>query len=180
MPEGDNEAHVDGSITFESDAPCVKYHSTSHADNKRRCVLDNAASGLHFLGFHRLRVMVAAKANSQTRIPNPMGNLQDLFENNLNKAEAKKVEFVSLGAKWCKAWKALLSPKDYVMCVLGIRSSDGKTDHAICIADGWIFDSNFEKALPLSEESLNLCSSSSERATNFVEVTRGVMLGKRG
>jgi hypothetical protein len=52
IPEGDNEAHVDGSITFESDAPCVKYHSTSHADNKRWCVLDNAASGLHYLGFH--------------------------------------------------------------------------------------------------------------------------------
>jgi hypothetical protein len=58
------------------------------------------------------------------------------------------------------------------MCVPGIRSSDGKTDHAICIADGWIFDSNFEKALPLSEESLNLCSSSSEQATNFVTAIR--------
>jgi hypothetical protein len=123
--------------------------------------------------------MVAAKVNSQTIIPNPMGYLQDLFENHLNKEEAKKVQIVSLGAKRRKAWKPLLSPKDYVMCVLGIQSSDGKTDHAICIADGWIFYSNFEKALPLSEESLNLCSSSSERATNFVEVTRGVMLGKR-
>jgi hypothetical protein len=97
----------------------------------------------------------------------------------LNKEEAKKVQFVFLGAKRRKAWKPLLSPNDYIMCVLGIRSSDGKTDHAICIAGGWIFDSNFEKALPLSEESLNLCSSSNERTTKFVEVTRGVMLTKR-
>jgi hypothetical protein len=57
------------------------------------------------------------------------------------------------------------------MCVLGNRSSDEKTYHAICIAAGWIFDSNFKKKFPLSNESLNLCSSSSEQATEFVEVT---------
>jgi hypothetical protein len=81
IPEGDNEAHVDGTITFVSNAPCVKYHSTSQAKNKRRCVLEDAASGLHFLGFHRLRVLVAATVNSKTIILNPMGYLQDRFEN---------------------------------------------------------------------------------------------------
>jgi hypothetical protein len=108
IPEGDNKAHVEGSITFASNAPCVKYHSTSHADNNRQCVLDSSASGLHYLGFHRLRVMVASKVNSQTIIPNPMGSLQDLFENNLNKAEAKKDSFCIFGSKTAQGMKTFV------------------------------------------------------------------------
>ena len=52
-------------------------------------------------------------------------------------------------------------------------SSDGETDHAICVVGKWIFNSSFEKALPLNEESLQICSSSKERKTSFVGITRG-------
>ena len=98
----------------------------------------------------------------------------------MKEGKRKIFEYLSLNKKRVKHWNALESPKDYMLCVLGIRSSDGKSDHAICIVNGeWIFDSNFQKALPMNMESLDLCSSSDERATKFVEVTRGHLLRRR-
>jgi hypothetical protein len=108
-----------------------------------------------------------------------MQYLATIFAKKMDKKERKRVEYVKLNRKKLKNWDAVLSPRDYLICVLGIKSSDGKTDHAICIADGWIFDSTFEKALVLSVESLDLCSSSTDRATQFMGVTRGHLLKER-
>jgi len=66
-----------------------------------------------------------------------------------------------------------------MMCLFGVHSSDGKTDHAICIVGNWIFDSNLERALPLTMESLDICSSSAERQCKFVGFTRGYILSWR-
>jgi hypothetical protein len=72
----------------------------------------------------------------------------------------------------------LLESQNYLMCLLGVQSDDHKTDHAISIACNWIFDSNFEHALPLTQESLDLCCSSDNRKSTFVGVTRVCMLKK--
>ena len=66
-----------------------------------------------------------------------------------------------------------------MLCILGVRSSDNKTDHAICIVENWIFDSNFEKALELKQESLDICCSSIDRNTGFTKATKGIVLKKR-
>ena len=71
-----------------------------------------------------------------------------------------------------------MESKKYLLCVLGIELSDGKTDHAITIVGDWIFDSNCERALRLSRELLDICSSSITRNSTFVKVTRGYMLEK--
>ena len=52
-------------------------------------------------------------------------------------------------------------------------------DHAICVVGKWIFDSNFEMALPLTTESLDLCRSSEDRYAKFVSVKRGYYLQNR-
>ena len=52
--------------------------------------------------------------------------------------------------------------------------SDNEMDHTIYIFDNWIFKSNFE--LPLSQESLDICASSSDQKTKFTNVTRGHLL----
>ena len=57
-------------------------------------------------------------------------------------------------------------------CVVGIRLSDNEMNHTIYILDNWIFKSNFEKALPLSQESLDICASSSDQKTKFTNATR--------
>ena len=71
-------------------------------------------------------------------------------------------------------WDLLKMAPTYELCLLGIRSHDGKTDHCICVVKEWIFDSNFEKALPLTTDSLNLCASAV-----YVGVTRGYLLKRR-
>jgi hypothetical protein len=87
--------------------------------------------------------------------------------------EVSKLSTINGAGSTAKLREAL-----YMLCVCGIQSSDGKTDHAVCIFGNWIFDSNFKKALPLNMESLNLCSSSADQATTFVRVTRGHLLRK--
>jgi hypothetical protein len=49
-----------------------------------------------------------------------------------------------------------------------IRGSDGKEDHCVAVYDRWIFDTNFEQALTLSRESLDLCCSSDGKLTPFI------------
>ena len=75
-----------------------------------------------------------------------------------------------------KNFDILKESRNYLLCIVGLRSSDGKTDHAICVVNDWIFDSNYEKALPLNEKSLNICCSSDDRNSTFVEITRGYVL----
>ena len=108
-----------------------------------------------------------------------MEYLGRIWETKMIQEERQKLEYVKLNYQKMKVWNALTSPNDYLICVLGIKSSDGKTDHAICIANGWIFDSLLEKALVLSAESLDICSSSTERATKFIGITRGHLLRAR-
>jgi hypothetical protein len=48
-----------------------------------------------------------------------------------------------------------------------IRGADGKEDHCICIYNHWIYDSNFDKALTLSREALDVCCSSVDERTSF-------------
>jgi hypothetical protein len=65
------------------------------------------------------------------------------------------------------------------MCLVGLQSSDGKTDHAVAVTENWIFDSNLNHALPLTKESLDLCCSDGENESTFVKITRGCMLKKQ-
>ena len=62
------------------------------------------------------------------------------------------------------------------MCLVGLLSNDAKTDHAVAVASNWIFDSNMERALPLSRESLDLCCSDAERKSTWLGVTRVSLL----
>jgi hypothetical protein len=181
IPEGDNEEHDMAAISFLPDAPSVQFKCGTEEHSERRCVLDSAASGLFYLGYHRL-VSLLTRTRTTVNLKekmDPMKFLAGVFENELNPEERKKLQYVHLGKKKLKGWDPIISPAEYLLCAVGIRSSDGKTDHAICIVNGWIFDATLEKALPLTLESLNICSSSSHRSTNFVEVTRGCLLVAR-
>ena len=48
------------------------------------------------------------------------------------------------------------------LVLVQLRGSDGKEDHVVCLADGWLFDANFDKAMRLSKETLDLCCSSDD------------------
>ena len=60
------------------------------------------------------------------------------------------------------------SISDLILVVL--RGSDGKEDHCITVCERWLFDSNFEFALPLCQDSLDLCCSTDETQEKFEAV----------
>jgi hypothetical protein len=59
----------------------------------------------------------------------------------------KKIQFAKLKTGLNK-WDIINDSKHHIMGLVGLYSSDCKTDHAVSIAENWIFDSNFEFALP--------------------------------
>ena len=177
IPEGENEKHKDETYSFLPDAPETKYHNIQ---GEHRCVLGSAASGLHFLGHYRLAQLVSSAGQNKHQNGYGLLHFRKVIENQCTQEERKIFQLIKL--KTCKilnTWDVLVNAPAYRMCVIGIRSTDGKTDHAITIVGNWIFDSNFERALPLTRESLDLCSSSADRNTDFAGVTRGYMLKAR-
>lgn len=61
---------------------------------------------------------------------------------------------------------------DEDLVLVALRGSDWKEDHCVTLLGKWIFDSNFEKALPLCQESLDLCCSSDERKASLASVVQ--------
>ena len=57
-----------------------------------------------------------------------------------------------------------------------LRASDGKEDHTVTIYKNWIFDGNFSHALPLNQESLDICCSSDEKTCLYEFMLHTYML----
>jgi hypothetical protein len=135
---------------------------------------------LAFLGLHRLaRLISSTIGNQEAGLTNPMKVMGQVLQQNTYKEERQQFEYIALNNKKRRHWCPLELPKAYLLCICGVQSSDGKTDHAICIVQNWIFDSNFDRALPLTIELLNICCSSCDRKTDFVRITRGHLLRAR-
>ena len=64
----------------------------------------------------------------------------------------------------------ILQPVDNQLAVASLRGSDGKEEHSVTIFDKWVFDSNFDYALPLSKEALDLCCSAEDTHDQLVSV----------
>ena len=72
-----------------------------------------------------------------------------------------------------KGFNILTEENQPWMTLLSLRGSDGKADHTVAITSGWIFDSNFERGLRLSQESLDLCCSSDDAQATYAGIRRG-------
>lgn len=176
IPEGANEDHEAGTIVFAANAPKLRYYDKAPSAASRRCVLDSAASALYYIGKTKLANFINATKNDKTKVLNPFDYFAEVIRAHMTKDDKKEFQLLLLNRERKKTWDIFTSPKNSLMCVVGIHSDDGKTDHAISIVGDWIFDSNFEKALPLTQESLDICSSSAERDSKFVRVTHGYLL----
>jgi hypothetical protein len=177
IPEGANDAHEEGVVVFHKDAPNLKYFTKD--SGARRCVLDSTASAFAYLGFARLAYHFSSTKNNRENEANPMGYVENILRNGLDRDERRVFTWSKLNKKRLKTWNTLMSPNAYMLCIIGVRSSDNKTDHAICIVKNWIFDSNFEKALELTAKSLDICCSSSDRKTGFTRATQGFLLKRK-
>jgi hypothetical protein len=56
-------------------------------------VLDSAASGLYFLGYKQLAVLIASTKNQSDTLLNSMGCLHTFFETKTNKEEKRKINY---------------------------------------------------------------------------------------
>jgi hypothetical protein len=101
-----------------------------------------------------------------------------MMHNERRKEDCQKFDVCFWKKSQTKKIDLLKVNEEVLLGVYSIQSTDGKTDHAICVVGRWIFDSNFKHALPLNKESLTLCSSSNDRKTDFVRVVFAVILRK--
>jgi hypothetical protein len=85
IPEGDNDSHHSENVTFEDDAPSVEYWEGRTNNGLMHCMLDNAASGLHFLGYTQLAIPIASTMSDPKITKNPMGFLSILFQQKMLK-----------------------------------------------------------------------------------------------
>jgi hypothetical protein len=179
IPEGANEEHDATQLAFVDGAPVTVFCNKDRKENDRRCVLDSAASGLAYLGHSSLAFFCSSNISDLSKQFNGMDYFEYVVNEKCTKEERSLFQLIKLNYKRLKKWDTVRDVPNYRLCLLGIASSDCKTDHAICVVGKWIFDSNLEKALPLSKESLDICASSAERESVFVKVTRGIVLQDR-
>ena len=180
IPEGSVEDHKRQMLLRNAPdgAPKLKYQQRkgSIGDNDRTCVLKSVASALSFLGYERLAFYLCNDLGKGMKTDSGFDFFQRCtIPKNLTKQERREFQFIKL-KKGVSTWDILQDSQNYVVCLVGLQSSDHKTDHAISISGKWIFDSNFEHALPLNRESLNLCCSSDCRKSVFIGITRACML----
>jgi hypothetical protein len=146
IPEGSAEDHtrqMSLRITTPG-APKMKYkREGTIEDNNRSCVLKSAASTLSFLGYDRLAFNLCNDLENGRKIECGFESFQSCMDSSkLEKQERRKIQFAKLKSGVSK-WNIINDSKEYVMCFVGLYSSDSKTDHAVSIAGDWIFDSKF-------------------------------------
>jgi hypothetical protein len=100
----------------------------------RRCVLDSAASGLAFLGLCLARLISSMIGNQDGGLTNPMRFMGQVHQKNTNKEEHQQFEYIALNNKKRHTWSPLEFPKEYLLCICGVQSLDGKTDHAYVLS----------------------------------------------
>jgi hypothetical protein len=176
IPEGANDKHEDGTVKYLNNAPVAKYWQSEDNKETRKCLFFSIASALNYLGHSSLAFRIgSARCGQDIQGWDFVGNMMKTR----SAKEQQLFKYRRLTNVELLEWNLFKDAPKFHLCALGVMSSDGKTDHAIAIVNKWIFDANFERGLPLTVKSLNLCCSSSGRPTTFVKVTRGYVLEDR-
>ena len=167
LPEGDSVDH--GKVIHDDLAPVMYYRQKI---GERTCLLKACASALYYLNEKELANKIFRHTNEKNHLLTGFNFVRNTFQEEARTAGGYQVA----GCK--KNFDVLNDSPKYWLCLLGLHGSDGKVDHAIAIAGGWIFDANFESALKLSNKNLDLCCSSSESKSRFGGVTKGWLVTK--
>ena len=75
-------------------------------------------------------------------------------------------------------WDEDINQFDLFLGVL--KGSDGQVNHAVGIFNNWIFDSNKDCAIPLSQEGLDYCVSTPTIRNKFIEFNDGFYFRETG
>jgi hypothetical protein len=177
IPEGANDKHEEGTYRFHTAAPLAKYWCKRNSGPNRKCLFYSLASGLYHLGQKKVAFKIGSARESL--VVEGWRWVAEIIKNHTMMGELNDSKYRMLGKKEIEDWNMIRDAPKFQLCILGVMSSDGKTDHAICVVKDWIFDANYERGLTLTVESLDLCCSSSDRFTTYVKVTRGYVMQDR-
>jgi hypothetical protein len=157
VPPGDSRHHPGGPIAAaDRQGPTIKY---KQRPGDKTCLTASMASALDFLGLRQ----IASELNGQSK---KMVNREDTW--------TAFTDFMLKKSKYLRSmqipeWDIFQVDEEQLVAVQ-LEGSDGKCDHAVTVCGKWIFDSNLDKAMELSQEALDLCCSSHETRGTFVKV----------
>ena len=164
IPVGANkESHLSNwPSLIRRDAPKVEYNQKGTVD---LCVPKAFSSVLHHVGFVVEARLLDTKFNSKVDcFTKRDGNLQAIYQY----AQVLLPNWLQCTQKRIKKikWNEGIQAYDLFLGVL--LGSDGHANHAVAIFNGWIFDSNENRAIPLCQEGLNYCVSTANERVEFV------------
>ena len=149
-------------ITGET-SPQVRFRQTA-GDNA--CVIATFCSCMFYLGWSKLsQDWWENKEDVTENFSNRWKVVLDLVRGMRN-AEARRL---------AKDWTPLTytGSKPVLMSLLG---SDGKCDHVVAVCNGWIFDGNFDHAMPICQRNLDKCCSSEGSPASFEKCGKQVYM----
>jgi len=145
--------------------PSVKYQQ----GKKETCMFDSMASALAYLGMRRTAAMLRAQSNNSIKAGDNSAKFR-LMTDVFRKHEPW------LASSWTAYRDGKFDPinnRSRLPTLVILESMDGACNHAVTLVGDWIFDSNEEKALPISIEAFNRCA-----PPGYVGVIYAVRYGK--
>lgn len=159
VPPGESRYHPQGVIvSTDGQAPAIKHKQKL---GEKTCLTASFASALHFVGLKQI-------ASELFRCSKMIINRPDTWPRFAAFLVTKSPHLCSFNVE-LSGWDIFKDKKDQLISVT-LQGSDGKCDHAVAVCGKWLFDSNFDKAMELSREALDLCCSSHETEAKFVKV----------
>jgi hypothetical protein len=155
VPPGDNRSHPPCSSLSITTGPKVHY---LQKEGKRTCMVYSFASAVHHMGWHQIASQIRNVGKKYEFKIGAFGRFANHLPRILKKFKTSKQNASTYD---------LLEGRMNCLILASIRGTDGKEDHCVTIYNGWIFDSNFNNALTLTKQSLDLCCSTMETKCNY-------------
>jgi hypothetical protein len=171
LPPGSDKPTLSVDYTYHPNAPRIRF---KQEEGLRTCLFSSFASCLTFLAGQDLTLKeVASKifnaAVASTKLINPWLFLLTMITEQMPWLRPSKLQ---------RGHDILQSATENIM-IVSLHGYDGKVDHAVTIVNGWIFDSNFDRALCFNKANLDLCCSSDDIRCEFIEINRGYRFFER-
>lgn len=157
IPPGDDRQHESVPDHLQT-GPKINYRQQ---DDEKTCLIYSFASALHYAGAKQ----IASEFYQKAKKISEKHNTFDLFARSIQQ-QSEHLRFKILN----KNQFDIFNNGDRDLVVALLKGSDGKEDPCVTIFGKWIFDSNFDKALPLCQEALDICCSLDEFQDTFESV----------
>ena len=157
IPPGDDKVHTNVPQDLQTSIQ-MKYRQN---EGERTCLVYSFASALHYAGARQEASELYRKANRIIEKPNTVQVFSD--------AVVGRSEHLKFTILTPHEWD-ILGNGERDLVLVSLRGDDGKEDHCVTLYGRYIFDSNFDRALPLTREALDLCCSSDDTKSTFDSV----------